>query len=439
MAATRLRGMRLAHLIESDGPGGAERMLASLAAELQAAGAENVVIAPAEGEGWLARELSGTGVQVELFRLDRPIPLFARWLTATLRRHRVVLAHSHEFTMAVYGAWAASRAGVAHLFTMHGSRYYAGRLRRRLAMRAAAELSGAVVAVSQSLERHLSRDLWIRPSRIVTIPNGARFTPVAQSSLRDELKLESADQLAVAVGNLYAVKGHAYLVEALALLAGQFPRLHVAVAGRGELEGTLLARAQALHVGDRFHLLGLRSDIGNLLAGADAFVLPSLSEGLPLALLEAMLAARPIVATAVGEVPTVLADGRAGVLVPPRDAFALASALAGVLSDPVRARRLSAAAALRAAEEYAFGTMMERYAALYAKLLAPSLPLAPPDRSNPLLQPREIALPEPTVGRERTESGGEEATARKGGVPIQTPRRKSLEVAEELRVPGHDA
>jgi glycosyltransferase involved in cell wall biosynthesis len=378
VAAARLRGLRIAHLIESDGPGGAERMLASLAAELQAAGAENVVIAPSGGEGWLARELSETGVQMELFRLDRPIsPAFARWLTETLRRHRVALAHSHEFTMAVYGAWAARRASVAHLVTMHGSRYYAGRLQRRVAMHLAVSLSGSVVAVSQSLARHLSRDLWIRASRIVTIPNGARLTPVTQSSLRGELQLGSADHLAVAVGNLYPVKGHRYLLEALALLAERFPRLHVAIAGRGELEGPLLARARALHISDRFHLLGLRSDVGNLLAGADVFVLPSLSEGLPLALLEAMLAARPIVATAVGEIPTALADGRAGVLVPPADAGALASGLAGVLADPARARGLSEAAALRAAEEYTLGRMMERYVALYAKLLGQRAGKAP--------------------------------------------------------------
>jgi glycosyltransferase involved in cell wall biosynthesis len=394
---TQLRGVRFAHLIESDGPGGAERMLVSLAAELQAAGAENVVIAPAGGEGWLARELGGTGVQVELFRLDRPIsPAFARWLTETLRRHRVALAHSHEFTMAVYGAWAARRAGVAHVFTMHGSRYYAGRLRRRVAMRVAAELSGSVVAVSRSLTRHLSRDLWIRASRIVTIANGVRLTPIAQSSLRDELKLGAGDHLAVAVGNLYPVKGHEYLLQALALLAERFPRLHVAVAGRGELERPLLARAQALHVNERFHLLGLRSDVGNLLAGADVFVMPSLSEGLPLALLEAMLASRPIVATAVGEVPIALSDGQAGVLVPPADAGALASALAGVLSDAVRARRLGAAAALRAAEEYTLDMMIARYVALYAHLLTnrPALaPILPARNPRPLPQSREVAHP----------------------------------------------
>jgi len=368
--AARWRGERFAHLIESDGPGGAERMLASLAAELQTAGSHNVVIAPAGGEGWLARELSGTGVQVELYHLDRPFsPAFAKWLTGIFRRHRVTLAHSHEFTMAVYGAWAARPAGAAHLFTMHGSRYYAGRLRRRMALRVACLLSSSVVSVSRSLARHLAHDLWIRPSRIVTIPNGVRPPVVSQSSLRDELGLASTDQLVVAVGNLYPVKGHRYLLEALAQLTAQYPGLHVAIAGRGELEEQLRSRARDLHVSDRFHLLGLRSDIGNVLAGSDVFVLPSLSEGVPLALLEAMLAGRSVVATAVGDVPIVLDGGRAGLLVPAEDVTALANALSTMLNNSALARRLAMAAQTRATERYTLDAMMEGYLALYAKAL----------------------------------------------------------------------
>ena len=365
-----LRGVRLAHLIETDGPGGAERMVASLAASLQALGAENVVIAPANGEGWLATELRGTGVRVESFRLDRPVsPAFARWLAERLRHHRVALAHSHEFTMAVYGAWAARRAGVPHMFTMHGGRYYAGRLQRRLAMRVAVAFSGATVAVSQSVAQHLSRDLWVGRSRITTIPNGAGLVPVAQSSLRAELKLAPGDHLALAVGNLYPVKGHGHLLEAFGLLASRFPTLHVAIAGRGDLEPLLRARAHALGVAERFHLLGLRSDVANLLAGADLFVLPSLSEGLPLALIEAMLAGKTIVASTVGEVGAVLNGGgaHAGLLVPPGDAGALAHALARLLSDPSEAQRL-AAAATRRAEDYTLAKMTERYVALYASL-----------------------------------------------------------------------
>ena len=160
---------------------------------------------------------------------DNRLPRRIRALADTLRRHRVILAHSHEFSMAAYGAWAARRAGVAHLFTMHGSRYYAERLRRRVALRVAAMLSGAVVSVSHILRQHLCRDLWIRASRIVTIPNGVRQLPLTDGSLREELHVGPGDQLAVAVGNLYPVKGHSYLLEALGLLAAAFPRLHVAI------------------------------------------------------------------------------------------------------------------------------------------------------------------------------------------------------------------
>jgi glycosyltransferase involved in cell wall biosynthesis len=215
----------------------------------------------------------------------------------------------------------------------------------------------------------LSQDLWIRSSRIRTIPNGVHLAAEPQSSIRAELEIGAADRLIVTIGNLYPVKGHRYLLEAFALLADQFPGLHVAIAGRGELESALLARADELRLRDRFHLLGLRSDIANLLAGADVFVLPSLSEGLPLALLEAMMVGRPIVATDVGEVSVALADGAAGILVPPGDSSALAAALARLLSDPSEARRVAEAAGRRAVTEYALCQMVERYASLYSELI----------------------------------------------------------------------
>jgi glycosyltransferase involved in cell wall biosynthesis len=363
-----VRGLRIAHLIESDGPGGAERMLANIATQLQAAGAQNLAILPADGEGWLARELAGTGVAIEYFRLDRPVSgKLARWLVATLRCYEINVAHSHEFTMAVYGSWAARRAGICHVITMHGSRYYAQRLRRRLALRLAVASSACLVAVSQTLASHLSRDLWIRRSRVRTIPNGVALAPVERSSLRDELRLRPGDLLMLAVGNLYPVKGHGYLLDALGTLADRFPQLHVAIAGRGELVSTLRARAEELGVGHRFHLLGLRSDIANILAGADLFVLPSVSEGLPLALLEAMMARRPIIASAVGEIPVALAGGAAGVLVKPADPPALAAAVARLLTDRHEAERLAAAAEQRAADEYSLSRMVERYSALYAR------------------------------------------------------------------------
>ena len=361
----------IAHLIESDGPGGAERLVAALAVALQESGSRNVVFLPADGEGWLARELCGSGVVVEPYRLDRPVsPACARSIAAAFRRHAVQVAHSHEFTMAVYGAWASRSAGVPHVITMHGSRYYAGRLRRRVALRAAMSGRSRVVAVSHQLAGHISRDLRIGASRIEMIPNGVRFVgPAAPAALRAELSLGPGDRLLAAVGNLYPVKGHSVLVEALAALSARYPRLHLAIAGRGELAGALAGQARALGLRERLHLLGLRSDIPAILAAAHVFVLPSLSEGLPLALLEAMFAARPIVATAVGEVGSALDGGRAGVLVPPGDAAALAAAVDGVLSDGARAHTLAAAARARAVAEYDLRIMVRRYRSVYDDLL----------------------------------------------------------------------
>ncbi len=372
-ALQAIRGVRIAQVIESDGPGGAERVLVDLATQLQAEGCYSLVIVPARGEGWVGREAEAAGLPTEHFELDSGVSLrYARSLTSIFRRHGITLVHSHEFELTVYSAWAARRTGIGHVATMHGSRYYADRLRRRLALRAAWTLGGRLVAVSSSLADHLSRDLWIPRRRVVTIPNGVRWSPSPGPSLRDELHLGSADRLILTVGNLYPVKGHRFLIDALARIGERHPAVHVAIAGRGELETHLRMQAQALGVGHRLHLLGLRADIAALLAAADVFALPSLSEGLPLALLEAMFAGRPVVASDVGEVRAALNDGEAGLLVEPGNVEQLAGTLDWLLSHPADASRLGDAAARRAAAEYDIKRMVARYAEVYQELLQPS-------------------------------------------------------------------
>lgn len=370
MRQSRGEGVRVAQLIECDGPGGAEQVVAELSRALQAGGAETVAFLPAQGEGWLERQLAGSGVAIERFRIDRPIaPATVLALARAFRRHRISIAHSHEFSMAVYGACAAKLAGIPHVVTMHGGRYYAGRRRRRLAMRVAVAVSGRLVAVSDSVAAALAHDLGLGPRRVLTIPNGVRPAAHATPALRQELGLGREAQCILAVGNLYPVKGHEYLIDALKILAPRYPALHVAIAGRGALEGDLRARAVTHRVDDRVHLLGLRGDVPALVAAADIFVLPSLSEGLPLALLEAMFAARPIVASEVGEVGIALDHGDAGILVPPANAPALAGALEGLLRDPSRARALGHAASRRARAEYGFDRMVGRYIEVYRQLL----------------------------------------------------------------------
>jgi glycosyltransferase involved in cell wall biosynthesis len=217
------------------------------------------------------------------------------------------------------------------------------------------------------------------------LSNGVPHTEPGVVTLRQELRLTPNDRLAVAVGNLYPVKGHLYAIDALARLADRHPSVHLAICGRGELEGALLERAREQGLGRRVHLLGLRSDVPAVLAAADLFVMPSLSEGLPLALLEAMFAGRPIVASDVGQVRVALANGAAGVLVEAGNTAALADGLDRLLSDPAEARRLGGLAALHAATEYSLSGMVQRYVDVYKNAMRGyGVPIDTPRRHAPI-------------------------------------------------------
>lgn len=363
--------LRIAQLSESDGPGGAERMMADLSVALSEADAEVVAFLPIGGEGWLARELSAHGIPIEHYPPGNPLAADVQHAIAHgLYRHGVNVVHSHEFVMGVAGAWAARRLEIPSVITMHGSRYYNSRMRRRLAMRAAVAFSSATVAVSRDLANDIRRDLWLTPDAVEVIPNGIRpRRPAAPPRLKAELRVPSEDHLVLAVGNLYPVKAHRDLLEAIALLPPPFDRTHLAIAGRGPLEEALRTHAADLGMTDRPHLLGLRADVPDLLAGVDLFALPSHSEGLSIALLEAMDAGLPIVATDVGDTIEALDKGAAGFVVPPHNPAKLSAAIHHVLVDPRLAAVLGRRAAHRARAFYSHDTMVRRYEAVYHRAM----------------------------------------------------------------------
>lgn len=359
------RVAHVAHLIETSGPGGAERMVADLARAQRARGVRVTVFLPTHGEAWLAEQLAGSGVDIEYAVLRGPFAPRSVWsLGGALRRCGVTHAHSHDFTMAVNGACAARAAGIPHLITMHGGRYYQGRLRRRVALRLAVAGSARTCAVSARLAAQLCDDLHLPSARIDVVPNGVAPRAAAASTLRRELALPDGVPLLVAVGNLYPVKAHRLIVAALARIPTD---AHLVIAGRGECEREVRELATRLGLEARLHLLGLRADVANVLGAADVFVLPSLSEGLPVALLEAMLAGCPIVASDVGDIRRAVGDDGA-VLVAAGDTDGLAAAIERLLLDPDLARSLGRAARARALTAYGLETMVDRYATLYRPL-----------------------------------------------------------------------
>ncbi|HJS48478.1 MAG TPA: glycosyltransferase family 4 protein, partial [Gemmatimonadales bacterium] len=158
-------------LLDSYGPGGAERMALQLSRELRDRGHQVVPVGirTPTGEGWLHREYRRAGFTPEILELRRAVdPGFARALRVTLRRRGVQVAHAHEFTFAFYGAMA----GVPLVVTMHGGTGFAGAFRRRVALGWAARRASAVVAVSDAAADHLARAVGLPRGRIAIVPNG---------------------------------------------------------------------------------------------------------------------------------------------------------------------------------------------------------------------------------------------------------------------------
>ncbi len=362
--------LSIALLIESDGPGGAERLLIQTAEELRRRGHRVLPVGPAHGCGWLAAQLEAVGFETATFALRSAIdPRCVTRLVRLLRDRHIDVVHSHEFTMAVYGAAATSYLRVPHIVTMHGGGRFKQRWRRRAALRWAIRNSAAVVAVSGATQRDLVQSLGVDDDAITLIANGIQPLEGEPTRVRRELQIQADELLILAVGNLYPVKGHRVLLDALSRLSrdAASQQWRLAIAGRGEEEESLRTLARESGIGDRVHLLGAREDIGDVLSAADVFVMPSLSEGLPLALLEAMFASKPIIASAIGGIPEVVGDGSEALLTPPGESRALASALRTLLAEPQTRTRLGVAARQRADAMFSLDALVDAYESLYRK------------------------------------------------------------------------
>jgi glycosyltransferase involved in cell wall biosynthesis len=362
--------VRVALLIESDGPGGAEAVVLALADGLRERGATVLPVVFADGEGWLTGRLRSAGFPVFSPTISRRIPFDISVVTQLVqwtRQERINVLHTHELMMGVYGGLVGAIARIPHLITLHGGTRFASAAHRRWAMKLSAMSASAIVGVSASTCEHISSALGLPRSRVTLVPNGVSVGSGSRDRTRALLALAPDEKLFLGVGNLYKVKGHAVLIEAatrLACLEG-VPPWRIAIAGRGDEEATLRRMIQAAGLGDRVVLLGLRNDIPDLLAAADGWVMPSLSEGLPMALLEAMFAGLPTICTAVGGIPSLVIPGETGFLVPPSDPDALSGAILRLLSDAKSAKVLGANAKRLAEANYSLATMVERYLALY--------------------------------------------------------------------------
>ena len=228
-----------------------------------------------------------------------------------------------------------------------------------------------MVVVSQRVMKQAIEDEGIDPDKITVIPNGIDLPMTTelgwndQLSLRQSLKVKPEANMLLTVGRLSTSKGHVYLLDAIPKVLRVFPNTVFVIAGGGPLLRDLEKKAYEIGIAEYVRFLGFRTDIANLLSIADAFVLPSIWEGLPIALLEAMGSGLPVIATKVAGVDEVIIDTHNGLLVPPADPNALSDAIIQLLSDNRLRERLGSAGEVLVKEKYTVEKMCRKYEALF--------------------------------------------------------------------------
>ncbi|MBI5898641.1 MAG: glycosyltransferase family 4 protein [Rhodocyclales bacterium] len=357
--------MKILHTEASCGWGGQEIRILEESSGLIARGHAVSIACPAHAR--LATEATRYGVPVT------PLPIEFKTLAGlrALRRHLaatrpdVVNTHSSADSWLVALACATLSESPAIVRTRHISAPVSANFANRWLYRQAAH----VATTGESLRRHLVETLGLDPAQVLSVPTGIdtqRFAPADKAGAKVAVGLDPQHRHLGIVATLRSWKGHLFLLDAFAQLAR--PDLRLVIVGEGPMRGPIEEKIAALGLGERVILAGQRSDPERWLQALDVFCLPSYAnEGVPQAILQAMLCALPIVTTPVGAILEAVDDQRSALVVAPKDANALAKAIARLLDDTALAASLGAEARRVASADFSKASMLDRMAAIFTQ------------------------------------------------------------------------
>ncbi|MEN6495143.1 MAG: glycosyltransferase family 4 protein [Thermoguttaceae bacterium] len=340
--------MRIMEITSGTGVNGAVRYCLLLTRELVRRGHQLTVVC--RPGSWIAEQMAAEPVEVVLSDLHRWPTDELRRIAAITRERGIEMVHTHMSRAHFFGVLLRWFSGVPCVATAH-SRF----------IQLHWMFNDMVIAVSEATRRYHQTHNFVRRNRIMTIESFIeprdipQLTPEARRQIRGDLGLDDTHLLVGTIGNVVPRKGQLYLVRALPQVLTANPSVRLILVGSREdvpYTAQVEAEAGALGVADRIIWTGHHERPTDLLSAMDACVLASLEESLPLALLEAMAAGLPVVATAVGGVSECLIHGQTGLLVRPGSSQALAEALIELLADPVRCRQFGEAGRQRILEHF---------------------------------------------------------------------------------------
>jgi glycosyltransferase involved in cell wall biosynthesis len=366
--------MRLLHVVDSLERGGLERVVTDLAIEQARLGHEVAVFSLLE-TGGLADELRAAGIEVLVGGKSRSVDLgLLRRLRGVIKARRIELVHAHNFVPNYHAA--AALLGLWRKPTLVSTCHDMGtRLSNRRLLqyyRWSLKHTAGLAMVGAQVHERFVRDGLVPEAKATTVFNGIpvqRFVCNAErrAVARDRLGLGQDALVVGAVGRLVALKNHRLLIEQMPALLQDWPQLRLVILGGGPLEDELRALALQLGVQDQVLLAGQRSDVADLTPAFDVFAMPSLTEGLSIALLEAAATGLALVATDVGGNPEIVRDGQTGLLVPVDDGPALQQALRRCLLDPALRQTLGTQAQQFVTQTASLAKMAEVYADFYRR------------------------------------------------------------------------
>jgi glycosyltransferase involved in cell wall biosynthesis len=359
--------VKVLHLQRIGGIGGSERHVLELLPALRARGLDATFLGLDDTRAApdsFYEALAERAVPFERVPSPRDVdPSLARSLIRAVRRLRPDLVHTHLVHADVYGALAVARRPAVLVSTKHNDDPFRSG-RARYLEKLITHRTALVLCITHALA-DFNRAVVGLPAEKLRVVHYGLDAPPEPWGPSDGPELPPDTPVLLAVCRLVEQKGLDVAVDALARIRVNHPDTQLIVLGEGPLRGELLARASRHGLEDAVHLPGRVGDVAWWLRRAAVVVHPARWEGFGLALLEAMLCARPVVASRVSSIPEIVADGTTGVLVPPDNAATLASAVASLLDDPARAAAMGEAGRARALAEFSVGRMAELTAAAY--------------------------------------------------------------------------
>lgn len=370
--------IKIVYVITSTGVGGAEKILYHTATGMDCNRYE-ISVCSLKKKGVIAEELAKRGIEVHCLHMANKEG-FIGWFSSAmalfkllpyLRSLRPEIVHSFLFRANILARIAGFLAGVpiviSSIRVMGGEKRYYHYLERITSF-----MVNHYLTVSESVKKYVIQNSKIPVKKISVIYNGMdikRDHYLQEHEVKKPFAIEDGDRILVTVGRLHKQKGHCFLFQAVSKIQKEISSVKLIVVGEGEEGNNLKNLAESLDLTDNIIFAGLRDDVEKILPMAEIFVLPSLWEGMPNVLLEAMNAGNPVIATKVGGIPELVLHGKTGILVPPNDSNALAKAIVNLLHHKLQAKKMGEAGRTRVEEHFTISKTVVETESIYQKLL----------------------------------------------------------------------